>query len=102
MSDKVRIATAVVMAYIIIFLSWITPLTIEAFAQELRQECLDSYINFSYIELQTGNVTHSRALQFGSWYFDNCFDFKYSDKEFFDRVNELTQEIQNNERVSQK
>ncbi len=56
----------------------------------LKQECLDTYIEMTYNELQKEDYDKAKMLAFSLWYMDECSDFDYTEKEFMDRVYQLT------------
>lgn len=87
--------------FAVLFFSWIIPVVAEEINDQLRQKCLDSSIELMYIKMPKGNYVKADVYEFGFWYIENCSHFEYSEKEVFDRVNKLTQEIPKGIEVSQ-
>lgn len=56
---------------------------------ELKQQCLDSWVETSYIELRKDVVDMDKVKYQSFWFIENCFDFQWSEQEYYDKVNEL-------------
>lgn len=55
-----------------------------------KQECLDGFIEMSYNELTKEEPNRDKISGYGIWWIDNCFDFDWTQKEYNDRVHQLT------------
>lgn len=56
---------------------------------ELKNRCLDSWVETSYIELRKENVDIEKVRQQSLWFIETCFDFQWTEKEYYDKVDEV-------------
>ena len=74
----------------VIFVSWTVPVLAEAFDKQLHQECIDGYIQFTYIDLQSGTLSEIEKIGFANFWFEKCMNLKWdlTTDEFMNHVND--------------
>lgn len=79
-----------VLIFSIIFSSWIIPVIAEDYTNKLKVECIEQYIQFTYIDLQSGTLSEIEKIGFANYWFDNCFDLDYdmTSGDFMEWVND--------------
>jgi len=72
-----------------IVLGWFIPTFAEDYTNKLKAECIDLYIQFTYIDLQSGTISEIESIGFANYWFDTCMDLDYdmTTGEFMERVN---------------
>lgn len=79
---------------VIISLSWFIPTFAENYEKELKSECIDGYIKFTYIDLQSGTLSEIEKIGFANYWFEKCFDLDYrmTSGDFMDRVDKYLED----------
>jgi len=82
----------------IISLGWFIPTLADDYERKLKSDCLDRYIQFTYIDLQSGELSEIEKIGFANHWFDNCFDLDYdmTSGEFMDRINTYLDNVKQN------
>lgn len=73
---------------VIISLGWFIPTLADEYERKLKSDCLDAYIQFTYIDLQSRTLSEIQKMGFANYWFEICFDLDYdmTSGEFMDRV----------------
>ena len=83
--------------YFVLAVIFILPYTLYSFAEQYTQNnitlkdlCLDLFVEITYLEMQKEDPDRNKIKQFGIWYIEKCFDFDYSERDYYERVDEIT------------
>ena len=61
---------------------------------QLKLDCINGYIQFTYIDLQSGTLSEIEKIGFANFWFEKCMDLEFdlTTGEFMDKVNNYLEE----------
>ena len=59
-------------------LGYVVPLSVEHYYNKLKEDCIEKYTQFTFLELQNVRIPDYDRMAFAIYWFDTCSDLDYN------------------------